>query len=254
MPHGWVHDEGVADNESYRPFKIFPDARFNFSCINFYLFVRAFHPYLMIVRCARKYFNRFWLETARSTLPDHDHISSSAPSLDGKGGTDSAVKVGKSTKRTGPSHGAPYSENSTGFNDIITHAVYYRLYTELGPFKSNHPLYYHGRFIGRIPSKSFAPPHTVASIKWSLCKLEGLSEPDKARLFISLSSPAPGEDSARLSLYAPSGPGLSEHDPLVLVVESEKRTKEVSQAEKPPEDSEDTDVPYGKSCRRLLPK
>jgi hypothetical protein len=94
----------------------------------------------------------------------------------------------------------------------------------------------------------------VASIKWSLCKLEGLSDPDKALLFISHSSPAPKEDSARLSLYASSGPGLSEQDPIVLVVESEKRTKEVSQAEKLPERSDDTDIHYGKSCRRLLPK
>ena len=47
-----------------------------------------------------------------STLPGRDHISSSAHSLDGKGGTDSAAKVGKSTKRTGPSYGASYPENS----------------------------------------------------------------------------------------------------------------------------------------------
>jgi len=60
--------------------------------------------------------------------------------------------------------------------------------------------------------------------KWSLCKLEGLSKPDMALLFTSLSSPAPKEDSARLSVYAPSRPGLSEQDPIVLVVESEKRS------------------------------
>ena len=41
-----------------------------------------------------------------STLPDRDHMSP----LDGKGGTDLAAKVGKSTKRTGPSYGAPYLE------------------------------------------------------------------------------------------------------------------------------------------------
>jgi len=48
-----------------------------------------------------------------STPPGHDHTSSSTPSLDGKGGTDSATKVGKSTKRTGLNHGVPYPENST---------------------------------------------------------------------------------------------------------------------------------------------
>ena len=73
-------------------------------------------------------------------------------------------------------------------------------------------------------------------------------------VFTPLSSPAPKEDSARLSLNTPSGPGLSEHDPIALVVESEKRTKEVSQLEKLPERSDDTDIHYGKSCRRLLTK
>jgi len=55
-----------------------------------------------------------------STLPGRDHSSSSTPSLDGKGGTDSATKVVKSTKRTGPGNGAPYPENSTPFfNGLI---------------------------------------------------------------------------------------------------------------------------------------
>ena len=134
----------------------------------------------------------------------------------------------------------------------FTHAVYYRLYTKLGAFESNHALYSNDRFIGRIPSRSFAPPHTVASIKLSLCGLEGLSEPDKALLFTPLWSPVPKEDSARLSLSALSGPGLSEQDPIALVVESEKRTEKVSQSEKLPERSDDTDVHYGKSCRHLL--
>ncbi|EDQ98082.1 uncharacterized protein LACBIDRAFT_296075 [Laccaria bicolor S238N-H82] len=116
-----------------------------------------------------------------STLPGRDHTSGSTPSLDGKGGTESALKGGKSTKRTGPSY------------------VYYRLYTKLGAFESNHALYHNNRFIGRVPSNYFAPPHTVASIKRSLCKIEGLSEPDKALVFTPLSSPAPKEDSARLS-------------------------------------------------------
>ena len=95
---------------------------------------------------------------------------------------------------------------------------------------------------------------SIKSIKWSLCKFEGLLEPDKALVFTPLSSPSPKEDSARLSLKAPSGPGLSEHDPIALIVESEKRTKEVSQSEKLPERSDDTVVQYSKSCRRLLPK
>ncbi|EDR03965.1 uncharacterized protein LACBIDRAFT_295097, partial [Laccaria bicolor S238N-H82] len=200
MPRGWAHDEGVSD-------KCFLQSH--------------------LADMAAK----FWLKTAMSTLPGRDHTSSSAPSVDGKGGTESAVKGEKSTERTGPSR-----------------YVYYRLYTKLGAFESNHAFYDKNRYIGRIPSKSFAPPHTVASIKWSLCKLEGLSEPDKALLFTQLSSPEPKEDSARLSLFAPSGPGMSEQDPIVLLVESEKRTKGVSQSEKLPERSDDsTNIHYGKS-------
>ena len=86
----------------------------------------------------------------------------------------------------------------------------------------------------------------MASIKLSLCGLEDLSKPDKALLFTPLSSSAPKEDSARLSLSAPSGTGLSEQDPIALVVESEKRS-EVSRSEKLPERPDDTDVHYGKS-------
>ena len=126
----------------------------------------------------------------------------------------------------------------------FTHAVYYRLYTKLGAFESNHPLYSNDRLIGCIPSKYFAPPHTMASIKLSLCRLEDLSEPDKALLFTPLSSPTPKEDSAHLSLFAPSGPGLSEQDPIALVVESEKTNEEVSQSEKLLEHSDNTHVHY----------
>ena len=87
----------------------------------------------------------------------------------------------------------------------------------------------------------------MASIKLSLCGLEDLSKPDKALLFTPLSSSAPKEDSARLSLSAPSGIGLSEQDPIALVVESEKRSEEISRSEKLPGRSDDTDVHYGKS-------
>jgi len=67
-------------------------------------------------------------------------------------------------------------------------------------------------------------------------------------IFTPLSSPTPKEDSARLSLFAPSGPGLSEQDPIALVVESEKRSEEASQSEKLLERSGDTDIHYSKYC------
>jgi len=94
----------------------------------------------------------------------------------------------------------------------------------------------------------------VVAIKQSLCRLEGLSEPDKALIFAPHSSPSPKEDSDHLTFYAPSGPGLSEQDPITLVVELEKRTKDVTQPEKLPERSDDTDIHYGKAFRCFLPK
>jgi hypothetical protein len=55
-----------------------------------------------------------------STLPGRDHTSRSTPSLDGKEGTNSAAKVGKSTDRAGPGYGAPYPENpNSGFYGLI---------------------------------------------------------------------------------------------------------------------------------------
>ena len=89
MPRGWEHDEGV------------PDITFLQSSV------------LLI-------FQQVSVGTAMSTQPGRDHISSSAPSLDGKGGTDSAAIIGKSTERTGPGYGVPYFENSTaGFSGLI---------------------------------------------------------------------------------------------------------------------------------------
>ena len=72
--------------------------------------MRASDPItLSFNRPSHSYFNRFWLETAMSSLPQADHASSSAPSLDGSVGTDSAAKVGgESTERMGPSYGVLY--------------------------------------------------------------------------------------------------------------------------------------------------
>ena len=65
-----------------------------------------------------------WLKTAISR-------SSSAPSLDGTGGTNSAAKVGTSTKARGPtSYGACYLESSTAdFNGLILFMQYITVYT-----------------------------------------------------------------------------------------------------------------------------
>ena len=112
-------------------------------------------------------------------------------------------------------------------------AVYYRLYTKEGPLESNNPIFSNDRSISRISSKSVRPPHTAASLKRYVCKIEGVEGPEKAALYLSLSEKKPVADSARLALRGNSGPGSSEGDPVVFVVNkgaAEKRRKFASSA------------------------
>ena len=112
-------------------------------------------------------------------------------------------------------------------------AVYYRLYTKEGPLKSKNPIFSNDRSISRISSKSVRPPHTAASLKRYVCKIEGVEGPEKAALYLSLSEKKPVDDSVRLALRGNSGPGSSELDPVVFVVDkdaAEKRSKSTSNA------------------------
>jgi len=57
--------------------------------------------------------------------------------------------------------------------------------------------------------------------------------PEKGALYLSLSEEKPLDDSARLALRGNSGPGSSEVDPVVFVVDkgaAEKRPKSMSNA------------------------
>ena len=57
--------------------------------------------------------------------------------------------------------------------------------------------------------------------------------PEKSTLYLSLSETKPMDDSARLALRGNSGPGLSEVDPVVFVIDkgaAEKRPKLASNA------------------------
>ena len=112
-------------------------------------------------------------------------------------------------------------------------AVYYRLYTKGGPLESNKPIFSNDRAISRISSKSVRPPHTAASLKRYVCKIEGVEGPEKTALYLSLSGKKPVDDSARLALRGNSGPGSSEIDPVVFLVDkgaAEKRPKSANNA------------------------
>ena len=96
--------------------------------------------------------------------------------------------------------------------------VYYRLYTQGEPIKSNNPIYSNDPFISRIIPRSVPPPRTAASLKRHLCKIEGFSAPESCTLYLSLSDNVPADGGTRLSLQGDFGPGLSPSDPVALVV------------------------------------
>ncbi|EDR15483.1 uncharacterized protein LACBIDRAFT_321347 [Laccaria bicolor S238N-H82] len=107
--------------------------------------------------------------------------------------------------------------------------VYYRLYTKGGPLESINPIYSNDRFIGRILSTSVRPPHTVASLKRYLCKIEDLA-PENCTLYQSLTENTALEDSTHLSLRGTPGPGSSVDDPIALVSSNERQSQVESSA------------------------
>ena len=111
--------------------------------------------------------------------------------------------------------------------------VYYRLYVADGPLESVNPIYSNDHFTSRILSKSVAPPHTAASFKKYVCRIEGIEAPEKCTLFLSLLEKIPIRDDTRLSLRAKSGPGLSELEPMALIVDSQACHKRSPAASKP---------------------
>ncbi|KIJ89835.1 hypothetical protein K443DRAFT_687108 [Laccaria amethystina LaAM-08-1] len=110
--------------------------------------------------------------------------------------------------------------------------LYYRLYTKDGAIRSINPIYANNEFIGRTRSRFITPPHTVLSVKNHLCKIEGFNAGTSSTLIESFSDAEAMDASARVLLKGDSGPGLSEDDPMILVVEprgDEKRTLSLKQ-------------------------
>ena len=79
------------------------------------------------------------------------------------------------------------------------HTVYYRPYQEDGAIESRSPAYSNDRSIGRILSKAVTPPHTTASLKSHLCKIEGFSGSESAYLYSSLLRPTILDNSSVLA-------------------------------------------------------
>ncbi|EDR06235.1 uncharacterized protein LACBIDRAFT_329073 [Laccaria bicolor S238N-H82] len=88
--------------------------------------------------------------------------------------------------------------------------LYYRLYTPDGPIEVNTTVYKNDDYLGRISAKSITPPHTVTSFTRCVAKSE---------LFASVSSQSPMDGSTLLSVFGDPGPGLSETEPMALVID-----------------------------------
>ena len=102
--------------------------------------------------------------------------------------------------------------------------------------KSINPIYANDEFIGRTRSRLITPPHTALSVKNHLCKIEGFSTGTNSTLIESFSNTKTMDASARVPLKGDTGPGSSEDDPMILVVEprgDEKRSPPLKQSALP---------------------
>ena len=100
------------------------------------------------------------------------------------------------------------------------YTVYYRLYQADGAIESRSPAYFNDHFLGRILSKAVTPPHTAASLKNYICKIEGFSGAD---IYSSLTSSTALNDGVRTAIMSYSGPGSYEKEPMFLLVKSAQR-------------------------------
>ena len=70
--------------------------------------------------------------------------------------------------------------------------------------------------LGRIRGDSIAPPHTPASIKRRISRVEETPELANADLFADISSETPMKD-GHISILGTDGPGLSPDEPMAIV-------------------------------------
>lgn len=75
--------------------------------------------------------------------------------------------------------------------------------------------------MGSVDVNFFAPPHTVASLKRCLARLENIDNYTRTGLFIDTSSRVPMDDADNVSILSSNGPGSVPDEPMALVVESE---------------------------------
>ena len=94
--------------------------------------------------------------------------------------------------------------------------MYYQLYANNSDVPSKAALDEDEPSLGRIRCDSVAPPHTLASIKRRISRVEETPELANADLFADISSDAPLKEGS-VSILGTDVPGLSPHDPVAVV-------------------------------------
>ena len=94
--------------------------------------------------------------------------------------------------------------------------MYYLLYADDWVVPSKVAFDEEEPFLGRIRCDSVAPPHTLASIKRHISRVEETPGLVNADLFADISSDAPLKE-GNISILGTDIPGLSPHDPMAVV-------------------------------------
>ena len=94
--------------------------------------------------------------------------------------------------------------------------VYYQLYANNSEIPSKVAFDEEEPSVGRIRGDSVAPPHTPASIKRRISRVEETPELANANLFADISSDTPMKD-GHVSILGTDCPGLSPDEPMAIV-------------------------------------
>jgi hypothetical protein len=114
-------------------------------------------------------------------------------------------------------------------------AVYYRVYSEDGAIRSLHPLNPNDPSLSRIHATSVAPPHTAASLKRRLCRVEGVT--GTTTLFTTTPDLSPMNDGDRITFLTEASPGVNSQKPMAFVVQTPNTERNI------PETSNTADSP-----------
>ena len=94
--------------------------------------------------------------------------------------------------------------------------VYYLLYADDYEMPSKVVIDPEKPSLGRIQADSVTPPHSPASIKRCISRVEKISALASADLFVDTSCDTPLKD-GHISILRTDGPGLSPNDPMAIV-------------------------------------